>query len=274
MTTLKKLISEKTIAVPGAFNAASALLIERAGFDAVYVSGAALANSNGLPDTGLLSRDEVLHLSSFIIKAVNVPVIVDVDTGFGGAKEAASTARTFETIGAAAVQIEDQEFPKMCGHLSGKCVIPAEDFAEKIREAAKARASNDFLIIARTDAKEAEGLDGAVKRARLYMEAGADVIFPEALESKDEFRAFAKEVNAPLMANMTEFGKTPFITVDEFREMGYRIVLFPVTSLRAAMKAMDEVLAEIKKTGTQKGLMDKLMPRQEIYKLIGYEPDK
>lgn len=270
---LKEVLTRGTIAVPGAFNAASALLIERAGFKAVYVSGAALSNSNGLPDTGLLTREEVRLFSSCIIKAVKLPVIVDVDTGFGGPEEVRKTVEAFEQIGASAIQIEDQEFPKRCGHISGKSVIPAGDFVEKIKSAVKARKSPEFLIIARTDAKEPEGLKGAIKRALAYKEAGADIIFPEALESKEEFRTFAKEVKGKLLANMTEFGKTPYITVDEFRDMGYSIALFPVTCFRASMKATDDTLAALKKAGTQAGLLDKMMTRQEVNKLIGYSPD-
>lgn len=271
MKSLSGLIGKKAMAVPGAFNAATALLVEKAGFEAVYISGAGLSNTNGLPDAGVLSREEVLGLSSTIIKSVKIPAIVDIDTGFGGPEDVRETVRLFEAAGAAAVQIEDQEFPKRCGHLPGKAVIPAEEFIDKIKAAKAGRTSPGFFIIARTDARATGGLDEAIKRGRQYSNAGADMIFPEALETKEEFREFSKQVKAPLVANMTEFGKTPFITLDEFTELGYSLVLFPMTAFRAAMKAVEDALAELKHTGTQKGLLDRMMTREEIYRLIRYD---
>ena len=262
------------IAIPGAFNAASALLIEKAGFQAVYISGAGLSNSNGLPDAGLLSRDEVVRLSSFIIDAVSLPIIIDADTGFGGPVEMAKTIKAFEETGASAIQIEDQVFPKRCGHLPGKSVIPQAQFVEKIKAAVDARKSPDFLIIARTDARATNGLDEAIKRANAYINAGADIIFPEALETKEEFIEFTRAVKAPLMANMTEFGKTPYIGLDEWGEMGYSFVLFPMTAFRAGMKAMEEALRELKERGTQKGLLGKMQTREELYKLLRYDLDE
>jgi len=262
------------IAIPGAFNAASALLIERAAFQAVYISGAGLSNSNGLPDAGLLSRDEVVRLSSFIIDAVSLPIIIDADTGFGGPVEMAKTIKAFEETGASAIQIEDQVFPKRCGHLPGKSVIPQAQFEEKIRAAVDARKSPDFLIIARTDARATNGLDEAIKRANAYINAGADIIFPEALETKEEFIEFTRAVKAPLMANMTEFGKTPYIGLDEWGEMGYSFVLFPMTAFRAGMKAMEDALRELKERGTQKGLLGKMQTREELYKLLRYDLDE
>jgi len=262
------------IAIPGAFNAASALLIEKAGFQAVYISGAGLSNSNGLPDAGLLSRDEVVRLSSFIIDAVSLPIIIDADTGFGGPVEMAKTIKAFEETGASAIQIEDQVFPKRCGHLPGKSVIPQAQFVEKIKAAVDARKSPDFLIIARTDARATNGLDEAIKRANAYINAGADIIFPEALETKEEFIEFTRAVKAPLMANMTEFGKTPYIGLDEWGEMGYSFVLFPMTAFRAGMKAMEDALRELKERGTQKGLLGKMQTREELYKLLRYDLDE
>jgi len=262
------------IAIPGAFNAASALLIERAAFQAVYISGAGLSNSNGLPDAGLLSRDEVVRLSSFIIDAVSLPIIIDADTGFGGPVEMAKTIKAFEETGASAIQIEDQVFPKRCGHLPGKSVIPQAQFVEKIKAAVDARKSPDFLIIARTDARATNGLDEAIKRANAYINAGADIIFPEALETKEEFIEFTRAVKAPLMANMTEFGKTPYIGLDEWGEMGYSFVLFPMTAFRAGMKAMEDALRELKERGTQKGLLGKMQTREELYKLLRYDLDE
>ncbi len=267
---LNALIGKGTHAAPGAFNAASAMLVEKAGFKTLYISGAGISNSAGLPDAGLLSMDEAARFSSYIIRSVNIPAIVDVDTGFGGIPQVKRTVRTFEGLNAAAVQIEDQEGPKRCGHLPGKRVIPAKDFVRKLKAAASARKSREFLIIARTDARAVEGIEGAIKRARMYREAGADMIFPEALQGKDEFRRFSGEVEAPLLANMTEFGKTPYITLDEFREMGYSIVLFPMTCFRVAMKSVEAALSELKAKGTQKGLLGKMQTREELYRLLKY----
>ncbi len=269
---LKTLIKNGMVVAPGAFNAASAMLIEKAGFQAVYVSGAGLSNSCGLPDAGLLTRQGVARLSSCIINAVNIPAIVDADTGFGGPAEVKKTVKTFEAICASAIQLEDQVPQKRCGHLPGKRVITARAFAEKIRAAVAARKNRDFLIIARTDARGVAGLNDAVARAKLYVEAGADVIFPEALETQEEFLCFAKSLKgAPLMANMTEFGKTPYLTVKDFKRMGYSIVIFPVTAFRAAMKAAETAMNELKNKGTQRGLLKKMLTRAELYELLKYK---
>ncbi|MDP2689867.1 MAG: methylisocitrate lyase [Deltaproteobacteria bacterium] len=273
--TLKELLERKEIIVaPGAFNAASAMLIEKAGFPAFYISGAGLSNSNGLPDAGILTLEEVVRLTSYITGAVSIPAIIDADTGFGGPAEVRAAVKALEAAGASGVQLEDQEWPKRCGHLPGKKVIPAPEFAEKIRAAVEARSKPGFRIIARTDARAVEGLGAAVARARLYAEAGADVIFPEALESKEEFAEFSREVKAPLMANMTEFGKTPYLGVDEFREMGYAIVIFPMTCFRAAMKAMEEALSELKERGTQKGMLERMQTREELYRMLRYSGEE
>lgn len=268
---LKSLMADGALCVPGVYNAAVAMLAQKAGFGAIYISGAGLANSCGLPDEGLLARAEVKKLASYIINAVEIPAIADVDTGFGGPSAVAGTVRLFEGIGARAVQIEDQVFPKRCGHLPGKRVVSAGVFVAKIKAAVSARKSKDFLIIARTDARAVGGIKDAVQRARLYAKAGADVIFPEALESRAEFAAFSKALKGvPLMANMTEFGKTPCISVKEFSRMGYRLVIFPMTAFRAAMKASETALEELKSKGTQKGILKKLQTRAELYKLLGY----
>ena len=268
---LRKLLKKGTVVTPGCFNAASAMLIEKCGFRAVYISGAGLSNSAGLPDTGLLSMSEVAKQAGNIAKAVNIPVIADIDTGFGGPAEVRKTVKVFEKSGIAGIQIEDQRFPKRCGHLAGKEVIAAEEMAEKIEAACGARRNKDFLIIARTDARGVTNIDDALERAMMYIDAGADVIFPEALGSKDEFKRFAREIDAPLMANMTEFGKTPYITAKEFGDMGYSLIIFPMTIFRVAMKAMENALLELKKKGTQKGLLKNMQTREELYKLIGYE---
>ncbi|MBI5561887.1 MAG: methylisocitrate lyase [Deltaproteobacteria bacterium] len=270
---LKRLMAKGVVAAPGAYNAATAMLAEKAGFKAVYVSGAGLANSCGLPDTGLLSIEETAVFASYIIKSTALPAIVDVDTGFGGPGKVSETVRVFESIGAAAVQIEDQEFPKRCGHLEGKRVMPAKEFARKIRAAVADRKGGGMLIIARTDARACEGLASAMERARIYLDAGADMVFPEALLGKAEFREFASCVKAPLLANMTEFGKSPYLSVREFGEMGYAVVIFPMTCFRAAMKAAGAALAELKTRGTQKRMLDKMQTRDELYRLLGYSPE-
>ncbi|OGQ60286.1 MAG: methylisocitrate lyase [Deltaproteobacteria bacterium RIFCSPLOWO2_02_FULL_53_8] len=259
--------------MPGAYNAATAMLIKEAGFKAVYISGAGLANSCGLPDTGLLSLEETVLLSSYITAAVDCPTLVDVDTGFGGPLSVKKTVRAFEAIGAGAVQIEDQEFPKRCGHLDNKRVVPAREFAKKIKAAVASRNNTDFLIVARTDSRAGEGMDAAVERALIYLDAGADMIFPEALLDKREFTQFATAIKAPLVANMTEFGKTPYITADEFAGIGYNIVLFPMTCFRLAMRSVETALGELKAKGTQKRLLNKMQTREALYKLLGYSPD-
>lgn len=268
-SALMDLIEENDIIVaPGVFNAAVALLAEKMGFKALYLSGAALTGSMAMPDLGLITLDELASATRYITRVVRVPLIVDADTGFGEAINVQRTVRELELSGAAAIQIEDQVMPKKCGHLSGKQLIPVEDMVKKIMAAVEAR--RDALIIARTDARGVEGLEAAIERAQVYVEAGADIIFPEALTSKEEFREFSRRIKAPLLANMTEFGKTPYISVDEFRELGYKIVIFPVTTFRAAMRAAREVLEHLLYKGTQADILDRLMSRSEFYDLIGY----
>jgi len=268
---LRKLMKEKDIIVaPGAFNPAVALLIEHMGFDAAYLSGAALTGSLAMPDLGLITLSELAEATRYITRVIEIPLIVDADTGFGEAINVQRTVRELEDAGAAAIQIEDQVLPKKCGHLKGKKLVPPEDMVKKIIAAVEAR-RKDTVIIARTDARSVEGLDAVVERARLYVEAGADVIFPEALTSLDEFKYVASKLpGVPLLANMTEFGKTPYITVEEFKEAGYKIVIFPVTTFRIAMGAIREALEVLKREGTQKSLLDKMMSRWEFYELIGY----
>ncbi|MEK7689312.1 MAG: methylisocitrate lyase, partial [Deltaproteobacteria bacterium] len=271
-TAFKKLLQEGTVIMPGAFNAASAMLIEQCGFKAAYMSGAGISNSRGLPDIGILTRDEFARQAEYIANAVKIPVIADADTGFGGPSEVKKTVSAFEKTGVAGIQIEDQKTAaKRCGHLHGKEIISAKEMVKKIEAACSARKNKDFLIIARTDAACVNGFDDAVMRAKLYIDAGADIIFPEALESNDEFKRFAVEVDAPLMANMTEFGRTPYITAREFEDMGYSIVIFPMTVFRVAMKSMENTLLELKDRGTQKNLLKKMQTRKELYKLLKYK---
>ena len=272
-TKLRMLLSRKgATAVPGVFNPAVALLAEEAGFECLYLSGAALANSMGLPDLGVTTLTEVAGAASRISAAVpSLPLIVDVDTGFGETVNVSRTVREMERAGAAAMQIEDQVMPKRCGHLDGKEVVEPVEMAKKIL-AAKEAAKTGLLIIARTDAAATEGIDAAIERAKLYRKAGADVIFPEALESREEFVEFGRKVKGPLLANMTEFGKTPYLSLSEFSRLGdgYKLVIFPVTTFRVAMKAMRDALSELFKTGTQKSLLEKMMTRDEFYELTEY----
>jgi methylisocitrate lyase len=257
------------IVAPGVYGPVFALLAEGMGFEALYLSGAALTGFLAMPDIGLITLSELATMTRYITRVVGVPLIVDADTGFGEAINVARTIRDLEDAGAAAIQIEDQVMPKKCGHLPGKSVIPAVDMMKKIRAAVDAR-RRDTLIVARTDARDVEGLEGAIERAQLYVEAGADVIFPEALRSLEEFREFARRVKAPLLANMTEFGKTPYISVQEFREAGYKVVIFPATLFRISLGAAREALEVLKSKGTQRSLLDRMMSREDFYKLIGY----
>ena len=269
---LRELIRDGCVAMPGVFNAGMGRLVERAGFEALYISGAGLCNATaGMPDIGLLTLTEVAQLAGYVAHAVKIPCIVDADTGFGGPENAARTIRNFQRTGLAGCHIEDQEFPKRCGHLAGKSLVAVEDMNEKIATAAAAKKDKDFLLIARTDARAVESFARAVERAQSYLQAGADAIFPEALQNEQEFRDFAREVKAPLLANMTEFGKSPLLSLDELAELGYAAVLYPVTLLRTAMKAVEAALAVIANEGTQAELLDLMQSRQELYDLLEYE---
>jgi len=270
---LRQLIRRGCLPIPGAFNAATAQLIERCGFRAVYVSGAGLANgAAGVPDIGLLSRQEVTQLAGYIARAVKVPVIVDADTGFGGPAEVRKTVRAFENAGIAGLHIEDQIADKRCGHLSGKTLIGTAAMTAKLRAAVAARRDPDFLIIARTDARSVDDFEVALARADAYAKAGADVIFPEALQSADEFREFAKRIRLPLLANMTEFGRSPLLSVPELAALGYRMAIFPQTAFRIAMKAEQKYLEALSKHGTQRAMIKKMLTRQELYDLLDYDP--
>jgi methylisocitrate lyase len=278
MTTakhLRELIADGCVAMPGVFNAAMGRLVERAGFDALYISGAGLCNATaGMPDVGLLTLTEVAQLAGYIARVVRIPAIVDADTGFGGAENAARTIEEFERAGLAGCHIEDQEFPKRCGHLAGKTLVATEDMNEKIAAAAAAKRDRDFLLIARTDARAVDSFAKAVERAQSYLAAGADAIFPEALRNQQEFRDFAKEVKAPLLANMTEFGKSPLLSLEELAGLGYRMVIYPQTGFRVSMFAAGQMLRDLKKTGTQESWLDRMQTRQELYELLEYDPTK
>jgi len=270
---LRQLIAKGCVAMPGVPNAAIARQVERAGFDAVYVSGAGMANATaGVPDIGLLTLVEVARLAGYVANAVKIPAIVDADTGFGGGENVGRTIREFEAAGLAGCHIEDQEFPKRCGHLAGKSIVPLEEMVTTIKTAVASRRDKDFLLIARTDARAIEDFKGAIKRAQAYVEAGADAIFPEALQSPDEFRDFAREVKVPLLANMTEFGKSPLLSLQELSDLGYRMVIFPMSAFRVAMKASQEFFRDLKADGSQNKWLERMQTRKELYELLDYDP--
>jgi methylisocitrate lyase len=254
--------------IPGTHNGMAALQAKAAGFDALYLSGAAMTASMGLPDLGIITVDEVGFFVRQVARSSGLPVLVDGDTGYGEALNVMNMVRSFEDAGAGAVHIEDQLLPKKCGHLNDKKLADAHDMAAKVAAARKAR--RHLYIIARTDAAASEGMDGAVARAKLYLQAGADAIFPEALNTAEMFREFASRVRAPLLANMTEFGRTPFFTADEFAAMGYRMVIWPVSSLRVAAKAQEELYAAIARDGGAQNMVDRMQTRTELYATIGY----
>ena len=269
-TRLRQLLEAgETLTVPGVFNPLTAMIARKVGFDALYFSGAAFSASLGIPDIGLFTLDELADAVRWMVKASSMPLIVDADTGFGEAINVIRTVKELEDAGAAAIQIEDQVLPKRCGHLDGKTVVSAEAFAEKIRAAHRAR--EDMLIIARTDVRAIEGMDAAIRRGILCREAGADIIFPEAMESEEEFKIYADAVGGPLLANMTEFGKSPYLSVERFSQLGYDIVIFPVTTLRVAAKTTEALLTDIKEKGTQVDWLKRMQTRKELYDLIEYD---
>ncbi|WP_261190380.1 methylisocitrate lyase [Gemmata algarum] len=259
------------LTLPGVFNPLVAKMAERLGFSAVYLSGGALSAGSGVPDIGLLTLTEFAQAAQLTSQATTLPLLCDADTGFGESFNVERTVRIFETAGAAGIHLEDQEMPKRCGHLSGKSVVSAEVMAAKIRAAVAAKRDKNFVIMARTDAKAVNGFDDALDRAKRYLDAGADAIFPEAMESRDEFERFAKALpGAILLANMTEFGKSPYLDVKTFGEMGYRLVLFPLTAFRVAMKAAEDALRDLLQNGTQIGSLPKMQTRSELYDFLGY----
>ena len=257
----------------GSFSPLVSRLIERKGFDGIYVSGAVLSSLHGWPDIGLTSLTELVDLAENFTKFSSLPSIVDADTGFGGAGNLARTVYELERRGLSACHIEDQTFPKRCGHLDQKSLIPLEEMVLKIKTAIKARQDKNFLIIARTDARGVEGLDQALERAKAYVSAGADMIFPEALQSIKEFEIFRSEISTPLMANMTEFGKTEIIPHQVFKSMAYNVVIYPVSAWRLALKAVDQGL-EMLFRDQQKSLLPQMQTRQELYNLLQYEDYK
>jgi methylisocitrate lyase len=254
--------------IPGAHDGMAARVAKQFDFKAIYLSGAAFTASRGLPDLGIIYSNEVADRTRELVRASGLPVLVDIDTGFGGILNVARTAKEMVEAKAAAVQIEDQEMPKKCGHLNGKKLVSTEEMVQKIHTIKEICPS--LVIIARTDAKGVEGIDAAIERAKHYADAGADAIFPEALESEDDFQRFRAAVKVPLLANMTEFGKTPYYTAEQFEGWGFNMVIYPVTSLRVAAKAYERVFAEISQTGTQVESLTEMQTRKELYDTIRY----
>jgi methylisocitrate lyase len=261
-------LNKGILQMPGAHDAMSGLLAKEAGFEAMYLSGAAFSASLGLPDLGLITLTELAMRTREITRATGLPILVDIDTGFGSVLNVTRTVHEMAEAGAAAIQMEDQDLPKKCGHLNGKKLVSKEDMMLKIQAARKA--NDRIVIVARTDAKADEGMDAAIERAKNYVRAGADAIFPEALQTEDEFKRFAEEVQVPLLANMTEFGKTPYYSAQQFEEWGYKMVIYPVTSLRVAAKAIENVYRLIRETGTQKEALGLMQSRKELYETIKY----
>ena len=268
----KALDSNASLRLPGAFSPLVALLIEEIGFDGVYISGAVMSAELGLPDIGLTTLSEVKRFGEEIASSTSLPTLIDGDTGFGEATNAARTVRMLEDAGICAVHFEDQVNPKRCGHLDKKQIVSAEEMAKKIKAASEARRDKNFLIAARTDARASEGIEEAIYRAKIYIQAGADIIFPEALLDKKEFEKFRKEIKTPLIANMTEFGKSELLNYQTLEEIGYNIIIYPVTTLRLAMKATKDGLLELKNKGYQdKSLLNNMQTREELYKLLRYK---
>jgi methylisocitrate lyase len=269
---LRATIEATAIQVPGAPNALAGRLIEELGFAAMYLSGAAFSTGVlALPDVGLFTLTELVQQVNYLTARASIPLIVDADTGFGDTVNVERTVVELERAGAAAIQLEDQELPKRCGHLSGKTLVATDAMCAKLRAAVAARADDATVIIARTDARGVDGFEAAVERAQQYVAAGADWIFPEALATAEEFQAFARAVDVPLVANMTEFGKSPLLEFDELAQMGYRVVIYPVTLLRVAMKAMETALSVLAADGKQSELLDLMQTRQELYDLVEYD---
>ncbi|RMH37379.1 MAG: methylisocitrate lyase [Nitrospirae bacterium] len=274
LTAFRNRVRTTTLAVPGVFNAFSARLVERAGFEAAYISGAGISAARALPDIGLLTMTEMAMETKQIAQAVDIPVFVDADTGYGEIHQVYRAVREFALVGAAGIQLEDQATTKRCGHLPGKVLIEKAAMCRKIAAAVEAKRDRDFLVIARTDARANEGLAGAIDRAKAYRAAGADAVFPEALESAEEFAQFAAALRDPtliLIANMTEWGKTPYLSVKDFAQLGYHLVLFPMTLFRMAARVMEEALQELVSQGTQRNLLERMQARQTLYEILRYQ---
>jgi len=269
-TRLRRAIRQAPVLLPGVFCPLVAKMAERLQFKAVYLSGGALSAAAGVPDIGLLTLSEFVAEAQRIVQSTTLPVISDADTGFGEALNVERTVKLFEAAGVAGIHLEDQQMPKRCGHLSGKSLVSTEEMVAKLRAATAAKANPDFFLIARTDARGVEGFDAAVNRALAYIEAGADAIFPEALETAEEFAEFAQRVPVPLLANMTEFGKSPQLDATSLGQMGYKLILFPLSAFRSAMKAAEDTLKSIAAHGHQRDAIPGMLTRAELYDYLEY----
>ena len=267
----KELNSGKLLQFPGAYNPMVAMLIEQKGFDGVYVSGAVMANSMGLPDIGMTTLTEVSQFASAIARVTSLPSIMDIDTGFGETMSVARTIKELTYLGMAGCHMEDQINPKRCGHLDNKELVSVDAMVQKVKAAADAKTDENFVLIARTDARGVEGLDKALDRAKAYVDAGADMIFPEAMKDESEFEAFRKAVDVPLLANMTEFGKSRLLNKTELESLGYNLVIYPVTTQRLAMHAVEQGLDIITAEGSQEGALDMMQTRKRLYEVLHYE---
>lgn len=265
------LSSGELLRFPGAFSPLVGMLIEKIGFDGVYISGAALSADLGLPDIGLTTLTEVVARSQAVARMTDLPVIVDADTGFGEPANVARTIQTMEAAGLCGCHLEDQLFPKRCGHLDNKTLVPASDMVKKIAAAVAAKTDQQFLVIARTDARGVESLPAAIDRAKQYVDAGAEMIFPEALADEKEFAAFREAIDVPLLANMTEFGKSPLLTTEQLTNLGFNMVIYPVTALRLAMKAVENGLRSIDQQGSQESEVQNMQTREQLYELLDYQ---
>jgi methylisocitrate lyase len=264
------LSSGKLLEFPGAYNPMVAMMVEQYGYDGVYCSGAVMANSLGLPDIGLTTLSEVTQFAGNIAKVTSLPTIMDVDTGFGEVMNMVRTIQEVEYAGVAGCHLEDQVNPKRCGHLDGKQLVTRDEMARKVRAAADSRNDDNFLVIARTDARGVEGFDAAVDRAKAYVDAGADMIFPEAMKTQEEFEAFRKAIDVPLLANMTEFGKSRLLTRTELENLGFNLVIYPVTAQRLAMYGVEQGLKAIKETGNADAVLDIMQTRSRLYEVLDY----
>ena len=266
---LESLLKNKFLIIPGAHDAISALLAKKAGFSALYLSGGALSTSLGMPDIGIISMDELVNRTKQIVSVTNLPVIVDGDTGYGEIVNVIRLVRELESVGAAAIQIEDQILPKKCGHLNGKQIISKQDMMAKIQAASEA--SNNIKIIARTDSVQTDGIDSAIERAKGYVKSGADIIFPEALTSKQDFKKFSDNIDVPILANMTEFGITPDIKVEDLELSGVKMAIWPVSSLRVSLKSVETFYNKLKKEKNSQSSLNQMFTRSELYELLNYD---
>lgn len=267
----KQLQSGQLLQFPGAYNPMVAMIIEQMGFEGVYVSGAVMANSKGLPDIGMTTLTEVSQYAAEIARVTTLPTIMDIDTGFGETMNVVRTVKELEYLGIAGAHMEDQVNPKRCGHLDNKELVSRDKMVQKIAAAARAKMDKNFVLIARTDSRAVEGLEAAIDRAKAYVDAGADMIFPEAMMDESEFEAFRKAIDVPLLANMTEFGKSKLLSKEQLGNLGYNLVIYPVTTQRLAMYAVEKGLQAIKTMGSQASMLDEMQTRSRLYEVLGYQ---